>query len=832
MKKTMENYKSSQKITFWKFLKTTKIEIPIIQRDYAQGRLGKEYLRKRFLSNLKEALDKKQELKLDFVYGSNEDGKFYPLDGQQRLTTLWLLHWYVALMSDNLNVDVCNVLKNFTYETRISSREFCTNLCDPKNFENYADYKAEGNRRIVDFITSRTWFYSAWKQDPTIQAMLRMLGGTQINDKNDKDIIDGLEELFPCPLCDIHKDGKCIMKRCWDTLTGNIDTCPIIFYHFPFQDYGLSDDLYIKMNARGKQLTAFENFKADLISYIRKQSQTEDADLETRNEWKELLDPKHGITNLMDTTWTDIFWNHKSKECSIDEIYFAFINRFFLNYLFDIENIQDENDSQYKFFMRDGYNEVENVISYDSFEKYKTIISIDFLKCLKEILNNYNDSRINEKESDDLKAHWNKGFFFISKYEDNEKVNKISTLNQKERIAFYAICKYFKEGPVEKKEGSDEKDYSSLNHWMRFVWNLISVETADGNDSIRSVSEMKNAINLINEINNSHNVYSVLYKKNSQDYYGSLLKEQFAEEIEKAKQIIDENGQSKPYNGNLDEFKGKTWEYVIREAEKYAFFKGSIRFLFQDANGQPNWDDFDTKWQNAKKFFDENGVKQDFRTNALLLRALLSRINIGENWFGNSKEFWLTSLLSNNYQSAVDYLLTTNELVIKDVCEQDWIKHEDLLKELLDRYDSWHILSNWRGFSVLTRYTQRRSDATSHKEIVVLNGLRNKLLNCDNVEIPSELRVGKTTYLYGWDINFKYKDLFFQWNGAQNEKAFVCLMEKGWEKRKERTNSTFDKGADEDTYYCFRVEDEMTSENFLKELDKLIEEQKNSSSAS
>ena len=83
----------------------------------------------------------------------------------------------------------------------------------------------------------------------------------------------------------------------------------------------------------------------------------------------------------------------------------------------------------------------------------------------------------------------------------------------------------------------------------------------------------------------------------------------------------------------------------------------------------------------SQQYFDENGVKKDFRSNALLLRALLSRIKIGENWFGYSKEFWLTSLLNSNYQSAVHYLLTTDELVIDGACEQDWIKHKDLLKE-------------------------------------------------------------------------------------------------------------------------------------------------------
>lgn len=71
--------------SFWKFISNYQIEIPIIQRDYAQGRLGKEYLRNNFLVNLKQALDHQlpePALKLDFVYGSEDEGKLSPLDGQ------------------------------------------------------------------------------------------------------------------------------------------------------------------------------------------------------------------------------------------------------------------------------------------------------------------------------------------------------------------------------------------------------------------------------------------------------------------------------------------------------------------------------------------------------------------------------------------------------------------------------------------------------------------------------------------------------------------------------------------------------------------------------
>lgn len=65
--------------------------IPIIQRDYAQGRENPDVnrMRTRFLSSLYDAITG-HPITLDFVYGDvDENGKLTPLDGQQRLTTLF-----------------------------------------------------------------------------------------------------------------------------------------------------------------------------------------------------------------------------------------------------------------------------------------------------------------------------------------------------------------------------------------------------------------------------------------------------------------------------------------------------------------------------------------------------------------------------------------------------------------------------------------------------------------------------------------------------------------------------------------------------------------------
>ena len=89
------------KYTFWKLISKYKIEIPIIQRDYAQGRKNVIKIAGKFLDDIKHAIAKDRPLNLDFIYGKitkNESSEtFIPLDGQQRLTTLFLLHWYLAL---------------------------------------------------------------------------------------------------------------------------------------------------------------------------------------------------------------------------------------------------------------------------------------------------------------------------------------------------------------------------------------------------------------------------------------------------------------------------------------------------------------------------------------------------------------------------------------------------------------------------------------------------------------------------------------------------------------------------------------------------------------
>lgn len=813
---------TNRAISFWDFIGAYYIEIPIIQRDYAQGRLGKEYLRKNFLSNIKQALDNNDSvLKLDFVYGTERNGKLYPLDGQQRLTTLWLLHWYVALKAGTLE-EASERLKKFTYETRVSSREFCQNLCVPRNFGNID----EGDG-MVDFITSRTWFYSSWKQDPTIQAMLRMIEGTKISDKRGDDIVDGMEELFK------ETESK-QFKVYWERLTSG--NAPIVFYYLPLKDFGLADDLYIKMNARGKQLTPFENFKADLIGYIEEQATGSD-------EWKRLLDSRDGIPVKIDSVWTDLFWDNKTGR--LDEAYFAFLNRFFWNELFTAKDstgyvlnvgrgklfdgrisatVENENAS-YNYLNKDDYD------VYMGLEPYKYVkgdgqkeIPLSLFRKLHTVLDNYLTWR-RERGSTDCNipvAKWVHGFEFIPQYAVNTVEGKtlpIKHISQIQRIAFFAVCKYFKEG---------SGDAVSLRRWMRVVWNLISGEDEAGDSQIRDLSAMRRAVSLIDSLD-SHNVYESLCEKECcETGEDSALLQRYREEVVKANQIIHCK-----YNGRLRKENGlpyETWEELIVEAEGYAFFKGSIRFLFRNAAGKMDWSSFEEKWGNVKQYFSSESKSESALLNgsndAGLLKALISRFT-KENFdkvlwwchrtFNNKPASWKYYLLNNDICGPVDQLLRggkdIQELQVSDDADFELkmlysLVNTKLLDYVVDKIPGSWIRSNVRGHTAIYQ---------SSTGVFLDAQKRNSfLLHTDGIEVADVYKIPGTEFLYGWDINFRYYGKNFQWY----ETNFIYLMENddpnAYVYRDESKTDETEK------YYCFDA-GKITKDEIIRSIQALME---------
>ena len=789
--------------SFYQLISRYHIEIPIIQRDYAQGRNNAKTadIRKSIISSFVKAVQDKdsEPLFLDFVYGRIEGNTFIPFDGQQRLTTLFLFHKYIfeqcQSKSTCVHKDHCickDIIKGFSYSTRQSSREFCELLVDKRIIPNYGTLLSKN-------IMNQSWFFPDWKKDPTIMGMLTMLDEIhgQLKDKD--------EFKF---------------KYMSERLTSGC-TCPISFHFVDMGEHKLSDETYVKMNARGKNLTPFENFKASLEQYLNLKNET---DLQNRFKGK-YDDSKKKYTGI-DGIWLDKFWDEVNRDKDEKELpdsrIMSFFNRHFMNvwrcwykleldkerkYLSeqDEETLKNHNYFNERITKMPLYPSKDDFVSWDI---YQHILDNCGVKpCLNPIFNILDILCEASNNVETLsQAVWNR---------ENDNINKWNLFqgyinnNNREtypsRVVFYALLLYF-------DTNYDEK---TLSQWMRIVWNIVENSTIDSPESYSA------ALCLIEELStNSHEINVFLSDENTK-IKSNHAQVQVKEEIAKAKQIL----YGKPRSD------GESWEDVIIEAEKTAFFKGAIRFLFQDANGHPNWDDFDIKWMNAKKYFDADGVKDDensgvhYKTDAILLKAVLfhvkdfwSYIECHKFVFDNKGNTWKSNiLLEQGWELAVHKIMMNDHHVIER--NDDCLMYKDLYNSNLLNYVAMHQINsriNWiHGHRAL--YPPRYEGILLDDD---KNGFyRNRILFgllTDNL-IKTNHKIECCDFFKGWDVNFYYikdeKQFEFQWNTDNH----VYLIENGkWVVKDNTTDEKYEK------YLCFDVSTIKEKDVFLSELNNLI----------
>lgn len=788
--------------TLWGILNEKRIEIPIIQRDYAQGRIGKEHLRERFLGKMFDVLcGKGGTMTLDFVYGTIENDALYPLDGQQRLTTLWLLHWYIALKSDNLsaNKDIFNC---FTYETRISSREFCNHLCtiDSNNYKNFKDKNKE--KGIVEYIRNQTWFYQRYAQDPTVQGMLRTLGGTKIEDSTGNDIKDGLEEIFG-------KDTD--FQKCWSLLTS--EECPIVFVYKEMKDENLplSDDLYVKMNARGKQLTDFENFKADLLDFAP------DPD----NPHKKLLG--QDIASLMDNAWTDVFWNvAKAAEVyQVDAIYFKFI-RDYLFAKFIADSSLSASELQDNRFYQDVYKGNNSNNEYTGFNLYKEVIKADVIKDLKQFFSLWQLSRLTDEK---LRPLWkvDKDYFYlIPHYLKLKEGIIVSETTQIGRVVSYAVCRYF--------EINEEFDEKHFKDWLYFVWNVAE------NSNIATEDAMIGAIRLMKELRaKSGDILTFLASY-------SPISSKFAE-----RQILEERFKARLMLGE----NSAVWRKKIREAESNIFLKGNISCLLRKDSEEyvADFPMFVQKFNNICKYFDSDGVKDEYQVS--LTKALIACCHSFDQLgyegkcfvFDTSADNWRQHLLNKSvpsYYMEVDHLLMVDDLKkikLVEIEETDkyWAENTNRIKHILAEgmiVDSDIVFhgSAWRlnrfRDNVWALYPSRAHHAYvfdwySPDYTFMRNKLFHQLLQEKKISLIDPLpRYPEKDGIYGdWNIFFAYNNFRFYW--VWDNYIYLVDDDNHWIKIKGRPNS--DEGENHYRLDMNRCSD-ISPQGFLSNLTKLAHE--------
>ena len=525
-----------------------RIVIPIIQREYAQGRTGNRAteVRSQFLNALYDYLEEDIPFRdLDFIYGNlstDETGIcFIPLDGQQRLTTLFLLHRYLYLISNDVHSKQ-EYLKNvvlegkslFTYKTRQSASDFCDALMTNDIDLSELRQDENGKQSLSLTIKNQHWFFRSWVLDPTVCSMLVMLEAIHVK-------FQGKHDYF-ARLIDLNN--------------------PIITFLFMnLKKYRLTDELYIKMNSRGKQLTSFENFKAQYGKYLETLESEQDFKLSFNGKETSLPLQKY-FSHRIDTCWTDMLWSCRDIDGEtnynlFDQKIANFIRTIFtFHYVttnYDSTNLKALREKELPSFNR--YREL-GVLTKES-----TLFLIDAFDILYAHIGN----------SGKLELLSQKHPFHESKTFENSLRYKFE--NYAEQICFYAYLKYLI------RYGCN----GNFADWIRVVYNLSHPNNTITNtqeefaSAIRSIDKMLPiADHIIDYLSSDKNVEI--------SYFSSW---QVKEEKIKACLIL----------------RNENWRIAILKTEQHGYFTGQIGFIlsfagiteFYKCQANCNWNEDEDK---------------------------------------------------------------------------------------------------------------------------------------------------------------------------------------------------------------------------------------------
>lgn len=523
----------SSQYTFWSLVEEFKIIVPIIQRDYAQGRKGDlkiEQIRKTFIQHLLEKINQNSHKSdLDFVYGSFVDEQLKLLDGQQRLTTLFLLHWYLAWKSDViLDKKIQEKLLRFSYETRTSSRDFIKSLIEQApTLKCIWDHNH--TKKMSEWIENEAWYFSIWKKDPTVQSILEML--------------DEIDLQFHAKEQNSQPYNAAQM---WDNL---IIHQVLTFYFLCMNDFALTDELYIKMNARGLQLTEFENFKAWLQGYTE-----DEIDVQVRKDF----------FSKVDREWTDFLWNlkckfgdskEKNEAFDFDFMFMQVFKSVLLCHFYRNEDIDHKSKQQPEQSLDPTHETDEKSLLsrlrknlFISIEEYKRILQ-GTNGCLQEILQNVSrlfDFLISHKEELEIETILRQVF----------KSGTSSYLDQ----AHFAIL-YFYVHHIDQPE--------QFSDWFNISTRLVN----NAKGYYNAESNLVKVIHVLNSLAAYISKEKVLEKlavlqKDSQEFKAFEIAfddHHLLHEIEKAQLILQD----------------EQWKSLYKPYEQHDYFYGQINFLIE-----------------------------------------------------------------------------------------------------------------------------------------------------------------------------------------------------------------------------------------------------------
>lgn len=637
-----QNFEGQQgrKCSLWQLTQENAIVIPIIQRDYAQGREKDDVrqIREPFLKKIFNVLGRQCSLELDFIYGTLEKPKdislknvdyenFVPLDGQQRLTTLFLLHWFLALWNEeDFNLMKEHFKGRFSYTTRLSSTEFCSELLEHICSQDVIRSITSPCRGTIrSFVDNEGWFHNQWKNDPTISGMLNML--------------DSMSTLFEEYVKPNDKEADTAHMFFHRLIGDNAGESAITFYllYLNRGDFHLSDELYIKMNSRGRPLSDFETFKARFETFMAKHTKV-----------------KSDFAKNIDGVWADIFWNLRNNikpqnhavgfsrdntdGMMMNVIKVAIANKFAiladnnasgLDELFESQAAKNANPDMrltfYRYTELGVFNENDEYSTNEEEVLKSNIQSINEAVCLSvyDAFSFIYDIMGQERQKYqicskiiDIEEQLNNILF----YGIDGKNSNISGATYQSRLIFWALSEYC----IKYRnaiQGSMGAIYLHLSRWMSFVRNMA--ESTEIND----VNDMQKALKYLNRIfvsMSNGDVIAYLSQINGSQECAPFPQSQINEEILKAQLITLQS----------------SWEDIIAQADNVESWPGRSGYLlFFSGIADKSYDQL-RQWSSAlhgeyqdlfvtyKDKMDKllsylNGT--DFKNECLLERAMLSK---------------------------------------------------------------------------------------------------------------------------------------------------------------------------------------------------------------
>lgn len=708
------------------------VQVPMIQRDYAQGRKSEEAVRKRFLNSLFGALMQGSHLTLDFVYGSvqmlGEQPYFVPLDGQQRLTTLFLLYWYIGNreLEEAERAVLQAKLRRFSYATRNTARDFCEQLTGIDSILLTKPGAA---------IRNLTWFYGSYRQDPTIQSMLEMLDAV-----HETYMDRGASSLFP-------------------------GLAKLTFYVLPLNGFDLSDELYIKMNARGKQLTGFENFKADLLNWLRAETNPYrlnfDELVTTDSNAMRFVDD---FTSKLDTTWTDLFWREGRVDNSVDVAYMRFWHRYLLaKHYIEAEPIPEEG----RYLMdrdkgQDGDKGQDKTV-YQGFAPYTRLLGKPGrMKAVYRLLNILSEQYEAIKVA--IEEAWGEqpaGWHLLA-----------TPITQQQRILFLAVVLYVENNIF---------DQQALRHWLRVVWN-ISMDP-----DMRSAEAMVTVMRVVERLSvGAGDIYSFLLEEECAEIVrterSSFVKDRLAEERQKALLIQADC----------------TWEGVLLANEKHALFRGSVGFLLLD---NPSMEEFRHRAALAGLMFSGSGTQGYYQENHLLMRATVSHApdwgflfdldmrDDADNWRlllrrKTQVMHFIGQLVSMQDEQAVKdklkYLVSQPSVMSNDRDRQvhERLYRKAVLQAWIQNPDVGATKLKWRNEHICT-YRHYGRDHTR----LMLDSFRNEIANSliSQLGFETEQSCGESGYFWGYSVKLaregEYRMITAQFDDSQTLRIGILSID-------------------------------------------------------